>query len=105
MLELGAGTGFIGILAAKLGAQKVVATDGDWRVCEALRSNVELNGAGQTVKVGRLLWGTGEYSRIEGEEEEGSQWSSDVSQSSSEELVLKPDIVLAADVVWTSPPK
>ncbi|KAH8149610.1 uncharacterized protein LAJ45_06241 [Morchella importuna] len=57
VLELGAGTGLVSIVAARLGAPKVLATDGDSMVCEALAKNVHLSGVSETVTVRKRLWG------------------------------------------------
>ena len=59
VLELGAGTGFLSILAAKyLGAKHVSTTDGDEGVVEALRENMELNGLEEgKVSTEVLRWG------------------------------------------------
>lgn len=57
VLELGAGTGLVSIVAARLGATKVLATDGDSSVCEALFKNVGLSGVGDVVAVRKRLWG------------------------------------------------
>lgn len=62
ILELGAGTGFLSILAAKhLHAKHVTTTDGDEGVVEALRENLFLNGLddGQRVNTSVLRWGQG----------------------------------------------
>ena len=48
ILELGAGTAFTSILLAKLKARRVLATDGSEAVCEAIRTNLELNGLGES---------------------------------------------------------
>lgn len=63
VLELGAGTGLVAVVAARLGAADVLATDGDEAVCDALRANVKLNGVGDVVAVRRRLWGSGEETR------------------------------------------
>lgn len=57
VLELGAGTGLVSVVAARLGARKVLATDGDSSVCEALLRNVGLNGVSDIVAVRQRLWG------------------------------------------------
>lgn len=57
VLELGAGTGLVSIIAARLGATKVLATDGDSMVCEALARNVGLSGVNDIVTVRKRLWG------------------------------------------------
>ncbi|GIZ45391.1 hypothetical protein CKM354_000856100 [Cercospora kikuchii] len=62
LLELGAGTGFLAILAAKhLGAKHVTTTDGDEGVVEALKENLFLNGLDDETKVltSVLRWGRG----------------------------------------------
>lgn len=60
VLELGAGTGLLSILCAKyLEAGRVVATDGDEGVVEALNTNVFLNGLEglESMDTSQLLWG------------------------------------------------
>lgn len=60
VLELGAGTGLLSILCAKhLEASRVVATDGDEGVVEALNTNLFVNGLEGTESIGtsQLLWG------------------------------------------------
>ncbi|EWC43455.1 hypothetical protein DRE_07565 [Drechslerella stenobrocha 248] len=61
VLELGAGTAFASILLSKLRANYVLATDGDERVCEAIRTNIDLNvpaaGSDGYIAVSQLLWG------------------------------------------------
>lgn len=62
ILELGAGTGFLTILAAKhLGAKHVTTTDGDEGVVEALKENLFLNKLddGKQVLTSVLRWGKG----------------------------------------------
>jgi predicted nicotinamide N-methyase len=54
VLELGAGTGLVGIIAAKMGA-KVMATDGSDMVVKKLSGNFELNDV--SVESGVLWWG------------------------------------------------
>lgn len=62
ILELGAGTGFLAILAAKhLQARHVTTTDGDESVVEALKENLFLNGLDDEKRViaSVLRWGHG----------------------------------------------
>ncbi|KXT06942.1 hypothetical protein AC578_7101 [Pseudocercospora eumusae] len=79
VLELGAGTGFLAILAAKhLGAKHVTTTDGDESVVEALKENLFLNGLDYDQKVitSVLRWGHG----LKGTwvEEDCEEWPYDV---------------------------
>ena len=60
VLELGAGTGFVSVLAAKhLGARFVMATDGSAQVVDGLAANVELNGLAGSGRIGTSVqqWG------------------------------------------------
>lgn len=66
VLELGAGSGLIGLVGARLGADRVVITDGDQISVDLAVGNLEDNGyiseeGGRTVAT-RLLWGEGEHS-------------------------------------------
>ena len=56
LLELGAGTGLVSLVAARLGVAWVLATDGDQGVCEALAENVALNALGHVVRVAKRPW-------------------------------------------------
>lgn len=58
VLELGAGTGFLSVLCAKLGAAAVTATDGSDRMVELLKRNVEMNNVQDTVSCEQLWFGT-----------------------------------------------
>lgn len=53
LLDVGAGSGILGIAAARLGAADVLALEGDPLAVEALAENVELNGAAD-----RVTWRT-----------------------------------------------
>ncbi|KAJ1460486.1 S-adenosyl-L-methionine-dependent methyltransferase [Pelagophyceae sp. CCMP2097] len=58
VLELGAGCGVCAMLAAKLGAANVVASDGDDRCLKRLRDNVAKNfGGAGACHAAELLWG------------------------------------------------
>jgi ribosomal protein L11 methyltransferase len=51
VLDVGAGSGILAIVAARLGATEVVAIEGDPLACEALRENLEHNGVQDRVRV------------------------------------------------------
>lgn len=51
VLDVGAGSGILSIAAARLGASKVVAVEGDRLACEALRENLDRNRADRHVRV------------------------------------------------------
>lgn len=57
IFELGAGTGFIAILCAKLGARHVSTTDGDEAVIDALKENLFLNDLDSSINASVLRWG------------------------------------------------
>ena len=60
VLELGAGTGFLSLLCAKhLGANRILATDGDQGVINQLEANIFLNDSNvsQVMEAGLLAWG------------------------------------------------
>lgn len=78
VLELGSGTGLVGIVAAKLGADRVCITD-QAPLLETMRSNVALNNV-NNIDVAELNWG-----------------------EPIPEHVGVPDIVLAADCVYFEP--
>lgn len=82
VLELGAGTGLVSIVAARLGATEVLTTDGDWNVCEALFKNVGLSGVGDIVTVRKRLWGD------------------EVETNEKFDLVLGADVVLPSTFQW-----
>jgi len=62
VLELGAGTGLVSLVASALGARRVLATDGDEGVCDSLEKNVHINGMAQRINVEQLFWGSGRFS-------------------------------------------
>ena len=57
ILELGCGCGLSSIAAAKLGASRVIATDGNAEVVQLARFNVEKNGVESAVEPVELKWG------------------------------------------------
>jgi len=77
VIELGCGTALPSIVAAKLGAASVVATDIAPEVVARARRNVELNKAG--VQVQELAWGN---------------------SIADEDIAGSFDVVLASDVLW-----
>jgi predicted nicotinamide N-methyase len=56
VLELGAGTGLVAMVSARMGAAGVVATDGDAGVCEALCANVRVNSLEERIQVEVRKW-------------------------------------------------
>ena len=58
VLELGAGVGVVGLVAAAAGA-RVILTDYHPRVLETLRSNITANGLSEHASVETLEWGAG----------------------------------------------
>jgi predicted nicotinamide N-methyase len=63
VLELGAGSGLVGLVAARLGAERVVISDGDQTSVDLAVENLEDNGYASTESISatRLLWGEGEH--------------------------------------------
>lgn len=58
VLELGAGTGLLGLMCAgHLGAKQVIATDGDEGVIEALKENASCNELVSQTAFRQLWWG------------------------------------------------
>ena len=57
VLELGTGTGFGSVTAAKLGAASVLATDRDLKVLALAAENARTNGVGGVVSTASLSWG------------------------------------------------
>ena len=57
ILELGCGCGLSSIAAAKLGASRAIATDGNAEVVQLARFNVEKNGVESVVEPAELKWG------------------------------------------------
>jgi predicted nicotinamide N-methyase len=84
VLELGAGTGLLSILCARwLGAEHVIATDGDDGVVEALGTNFFLNGIQDSDSIiARSLWWGQALDEGEGGEQE------------------RTDLVLGADITY-----
>ena len=59
VLELGAGTGFLSIFCARLGALRVLATDGSQEVVADLKSNIHINQLdnSELIQTAILQWG------------------------------------------------
>ena len=100
VLELGAGTGFISMLAAKhLGARFVMATDGSSQVVDDLVTNLGLNGLADSDRIGTAVL----------------KWGHALSDSVLQPLVrdqaaeaedqIPYELILAADVVGSVPPR
>ncbi|KAJ8755507.1 hypothetical protein K2173_019305 [Erythroxylum novogranatense] len=66
VLELGAGLGLPGLMAAKLGANRVMLTDVA-QLLHGLRKNVDVNGLENRVEAREIVWGFSEGSRTDGE--------------------------------------
>jgi predicted nicotinamide N-methyase len=95
VLELGAGTGFLGMLAAKhLGAKHVTTTDGDEGVVKALLENMQLNGLNDEQRMQANVFRWGADLKEEWIEKDCDLWPYDV--------IVGADIVriLKANTVW-----
>jgi len=89
VLELGAGIGFAGMVAALLGAKDVVLTDGDDRVLDLARRNVDANLKPEEVERSHLI-----YERLRWEWAADPSWRYDT-------LGGRPiDVILAADLSY-----
>lgn len=57
-LELGAGTGLVGLLMSQMNSKnRVILTDGDEQVVEMLKENIALNSNTKNVTAEKLYWG------------------------------------------------
>lgn len=88
VLELGAGTGICSIAAAKLGAERCVATDGDEEVVTLLAKNVQVNDVQAQVSAHSLFW--------------GDAASTDALLKEIPDVFASADVVLAGDVLYKS---
>lgn len=57
VLELGSGVGLVSVIAARLGALRVLATDGDPKSVSLTRENLLRNGIDARATAAQLLWG------------------------------------------------
>ncbi|KAG5644571.1 hypothetical protein DXG03_008145 [Asterophora parasitica] len=80
ILELGSGTGLVGLVAARLGCESVCITD-QAPLLDIMRRNVRANALEESVSVAELNW--------------GEPLPSDIGQA--------PDLILAADCVYFEP--
>lgn len=55
ILDVGAGSGILSVVAARLGADEVLAVEGDPLACEAMEDNVRRNGVSRRVEI-RTVW-------------------------------------------------
>ncbi|KAL4424743.1 hypothetical protein ABPG77_000086 [Micractinium sp. CCAP 211/92] len=86
VLELGAGMGLVGLLAAALGASAVLLTDYEPEVLSHLASNAALNGLQRRCSCARLDWSAPEVGLAAGQR---GRWR----------LVLAADVLYASAVV------
>lgn len=103
VLELGAGTGVLGMLASRLGGACVALTDGDEPSINLLQRNLEHNNAGGCMAT-RLLWGD-EESIAEFSTFSSQRWPQQFSLSESQSQVssigrIKFDRIVAGDVMY-----
>ena len=99
IVELGAGTGLVSMLCIKyLGARRVLVTDGDEDVVDALETNIILNRIDETGEVGKTKTGKSVTRKIQASV---LRWGYLLSGTSLGELFDDdpPDTVVAADVV------
>merc|ERR1712224_355564 len=80
VLEVGAGPGLVGLLAAAMSARRVVLTDCNQEVLQLLRSNVKNNGVEGNAEIMEFDW-----------EMEGA----------SDSIGAQFDVVLGSDVVYS----
>ena len=96
VLELGTGVGLVSIVAARLGAAEVVATDGDAALLPLTRRNIELNLGGGKSEGGRKAEACAANLRVE-----ELLWG-DEAQQAAVGADGPFDVILAADVVYES---
>ncbi|KAG2425245.1 hypothetical protein HXX76_013830 [Chlamydomonas incerta] len=85
VLDLGAGTGAVGLAAAALGAAHVALSDLPHLV-PYMRENVQLNGLGSTAEAAPLVWGD----------------AASLAAARRSWLMRPPHVVLASDVVYSA---
>ena len=102
VLELGAGSGLVGIIAARLGAAHVTITDGDQTSVDLMKQNVTANGFTDVkgssigdvkIHVEHMLWG-------ENSRQEDIEGMASLPPPSMTTTQSKFSVVLAADVLY-----
>jgi len=89
ILELGSGTGLVGLVAAKVGASHIVLTDGEPAAVSLMERNIQRNGLSHICEARLLEW--------------SHHCPSNIAESvGSIPAVLRHRVLLAADVLYAS---
>lgn len=105
ILELGSGTGILGMLAHQLGANSVALTDGDPVSIDLIKENLILNNMEEErIKTTRLLWGDNK------ENERFHSWYQDTfcnnnsggDHDDEDNNTITFDMIVAGDVMYKS---
>lgn len=109
VLELGAGIGLCGVLAAVAGAEQVLITDIEPLVLEAAQHNAQLNSVGDRVRTAIVDWSqfSDEAAAVRASYEAGlsmaepSKGSYEADQRCGWGIGWVPDVLIAADVCYS----